>query len=204
VTVMRQNTVLQRERRDALERERLALERERDASDRQRLVLREVLASVTDNRLRLCDDQADLPPILKPIGNPVILSAVDVRTLREDARKAALDADFSLERCFDLMTAVSEAAMNAVVHAGGGEGRVSVDAEATVQVRVQDLGSGIAVERLPKATLLRGHSTAGTLGHGFWLILNTVDRLWLLTGDTGTTVVLEQDRIPSDAAWLEA
>ena len=40
---------------------------------------------------------------------------------------------------------------------------------------------------------------AGTFGHGFWLMLNTLDRVWFLTGPTGITLMLEQGRIPD---WL--
>ena len=75
--------------------------------------------------------------------------------------------------------------MNAVVHAGGGTGRVSVGADGTVQVRVEDHGAGIAMENLPRATLARGFSTKATLGHGLKMMLETVDRLYLLTARQG-------------------
>jgi hypothetical protein len=52
--------------------------------------------------------------------------------------------------------------------------------------------------------LERGFTTAGSLGHGFWLMLNTVDRVWLLTGPTGTTLVMEQSASPPLPAWLSA
>jgi anti-sigma regulatory factor (Ser/Thr protein kinase) len=93
--------------------------------------------------------------------------------------------------------------MNAVVHAGGGTASTGMDAASgRVQVWVEDKGAGIEISRLPHATLGIGYSTAGTLGHGVKLILQTVDRMWLLTGTTGTTVVLEQDRVKSVPGWL--
>ena len=92
--------------------------------------------------------------------------------------------------------------MNAIVHGGGGTGRVSVGADGTVQVRVEDQGGGISVENLPRATLSRGFSTQATLGHGLKMMLETADRLYLLTGPTGTTVVLEQERDKPPPAWL--
>ena len=96
-----------------------------------------------------------------------------------------------------VITATGEAAMNAAVHAGDGEGRVYLDRVAgKVQVWIIDTGGGIAEQHLHKATLRRGFSLAGTLGHGFWLMLHTVDRLWLLTSAGGTTVVLEHGREP--------
>jgi len=55
------------------------------------------------------------------------------------------------------------------------------------------------MEELPKATLMKGYSGsggAGGFGHGFFLMLAYVDTVHLLTGPNGTTVVLEQWRIP--------
>ena len=106
------------------------------------------------------------------------------------------------ERQFDLVTAASEAGMNAVVHAGGGTAGVSASAEGIVQVRVEDQGTGITMENLPKAALSRGFSTKATLGHGLKLMLETVDHLYLLTGPGGTTIVLEQERDKPVPAWL--
>jgi PAS domain S-box-containing protein len=174
----------------------------RDSARRERAFLRDVLSSVTEGRLCLCDDSADLPVSFELLGDPVHLSSGDIATFRHTALEAASARELPLERCQDLVTAVSEAAMNAVVHGGGGQGRVCVNGNGTVQVWVTDQGGGIAMDSLPRATLERGYTTAGSLGHGLWLILNTVDRLWLLTGPSGTTVVLEQDRAPQEPAWL--
>ncbi len=59
------------------------------------------------------------------------------------------------------------------------------------------------MDRLHRATLERGYTTAGTMGHGFWMMLKTCDRIYLLTGTEGTTVVLEQDKTPPEPAWLQ-
>lgn len=130
----------------------------------QRRFVREMLASVTEGRLRLCDDATDLP---------------------------------------DLLTAVGEAGMNAVRHGGGGTGRVHADSErGVVQVWIQDHGKGIRQEDLHRATLEKGWSGGGSLGHGFFLMLRTVDHTYLLTGDSGTTVVLEQEQSAPHPSWL--
>ena len=70
-------------------------------------------------------------------------------------------------------------------------------------LRIEDTGNGIAVNTLHRATLERGFTTAGSMGHGFWMMLKTADRVWLLTGAGGTTVVIEQDRAEPDPAWLQ-
>ena len=174
---------------------------------RQRAFLRDVLASVTDGRLQLCDTPADLPPALPECSEVVLLTQTGgLSQLRHEAQAAAKAVQLSEERGFDLVLAVGEAGMNAVVHAGKGTGQVFWDrVNQLVQVRVEDEGEGIAVENLPRATLKRGYSTKATLGHGMKMILQTAGCLWLLTGPTGTTVVLEQGLQPLEedaTGWL--
>ncbi len=172
-----------------------------EASEQQQAFLRDVLLSVTDKKLRLCQSPAEMPPCHAPAAEPVPVRSESLRLLRQSALEAAKAQGFAEECCHDLITAVGEAAMNAVVHGGGGEARVCVGPGKTVQVWVEDKGAGITLENLPRATLERGHSTVGSLGHGFWLMLKTADRLWLLTGKTGTTLVLEQDPTAPELAW---
>jgi len=194
----------QYEVRDHLE-EHLRLEEKLQAEyQKQRifLFLRDVLASVTGGRLHLCDSRTDLPVPLPTSGEAIPLSRTDgLFELRHAAKRAALAEGFADERWQDLITAVSEAAMNAAVHAGGGEGRVYLDENGTVQVWVRDQGEGINVENLPRAALSKGYTTAGSLGHGMKMMLESVDRLWLLTSPEGTTVVMEQDRLPPPPSW---
>ena len=168
----------------------------------QFMFLHDVLAGVTEGKLRLCASAGDLPVPLPPAGEAFGLApSVGLSALRHGAQAAAQARSFPEERWMDMVTAVGEAAMNAVAHGGGlGQGRIHADAD-TVQVWVSDQGDGIAVECLAQATLKRGHSTAGSFGHGFWLMLNTLDRVWLLTGPAGTTLVLEQGRDPVAPVW---
>ena len=125
-----------------------------------------------------------------------------MRALRKQARAAAALAGIAEDRVQDLETAVGEAAMNAVVHCGTGIGWV-VMTTGTVQVWITDTGEGISMESLPRATLERGFTTAGTLGHGFYLMLSTADRVSLLTGPTGTTVVVEKNKQDPAPSWME-
>ena len=86
------------------------------------------------------------------------------------------------------------------VHGRGGTARLHADGETgRLQVWVRDQGAGIPEEMLHRATLERGYSTLpGSLGFGFWLMIQTADRVYLHTGEggTGTTLVLEQDTRP--------
>lgn len=169
----------------------------------QRQFLRDVLASVTEGRLHLCSTPEELPSPLTPLGDWVPLTLAEgLRELRQRTQDAAQAAGLTNEGQYDLMTAASEAGMNAIVHAGGGTGQVSFSPDGVVQVRVEDHGRGIDTENLPKATLSRGFSTKATLGHGLKMMLETGDRLFLLTGSSGTTVVLEKDRDKPLPGWM--
>ena len=199
-TARRQSAALQ-QARDEME-ERVQARTEELAAANQ--ALRDVLLSVTDGKLRLCDTAEQLPAPFSPCRELIPLTRQDIQTFRHRVRQAARDARLTLDRSSDLETAVGEAGMNAAVHGSEGTGEVYTDAGGTVQVWVTDRGGGIDMVHLPRATLERGYTTAGTLGHGFWLMLNTVDRVWLLTGPAGTTVVLEQDCAAPAPAWLRS
>lgn len=161
----------------------------------QRAFLRDVLSSVTQGRLLLCDAEADLPCPLEPLAgrpNMPVLSET-LSGLRARIQAAATEAGLPPNRGDDLLLGAGEAAMNAVVHAGGGRAHVLRDpARGLVQVWLRDQGGGIALDHLHRATLEPGFTTAGTLGQGFYILLHTCDRVYLHTGPAGTTVVLEQ------------
>ena len=196
---------ISRQRTAEAERTQLLL-RIAETAQGQRTFLRDVLYSVSEGTFCLCDTPADFPAPLPAVGKPIALGATrDLRALRVAVTNAACDRDFSDERMQDLVTASGEAAMNAVVHGGGGEAILRADdAGKTVQVWITDDGGGIGMDFLHKATLERGFTTAGSLGHGFWLMMKTADRIFLLTGATGTTLLLEQERTIPLPAWLQA
>lgn len=183
---------------------REAEERARQAVARQRTFLQQVLRSVTEGRLRLCFRREELPERLETQAGSISLDAARLGALRARLRDVAGAAGFDEHRTEDLVHAVGEAAMNAVVHAGGGEASIFHDGGGTIQVWLEDHGAGISEERLHLATLERGFTTAGTWGHGFWMMLKLADRVWLHTGQDGTTVVLEQDRDRPAPHWFDS
>jgi PAS domain S-box-containing protein len=176
----------------------------RDSVVQQRRLVREMLSSVTGGRLRLVDAEVELPALLRPASDVLELTRATLRVLRRQVQAVSKKVGLSDERAHDLLTAVGEAAMNAVQHAGGGTGQVYADSTlGLIQVRIQDRGKGIREEDLHRATLEKGWSGGGSLGHGFYLILRCVDRTYLLTGPQGTIVVLEQERTPPQPDWLK-
>jgi anti-sigma regulatory factor (Ser/Thr protein kinase) len=189
--------------RRSREQERAAAQ----ATDRERRFLKEVLVSVTQGKLLLCDTVDDLPslPDEAMLGDPIPLSRETLKAVRARVAEASERCGLPHNRQQDLVTAASECAMNAVQHAGGGTARVCVDADAQrVHVRVEDEGRGISLSDLPRATLEPGFTTGGGgIGHGFFLMLSLADRLYLLTGPGGTCVVLEKRLGSQEPAWLQ-
>ena len=162
----------------------------RDVGQRQQLLLRELLASATGRRLKVCESVSDLPPRRLSCGPRVPISLQNVRSLCSAVRDVAVQLGSTEDKMFSLLTAVSEAAMNAAVHGGGGEGFVCWDSDGTVQVWVEDHGRGmIPIERVSQEMAMDG------AGLGYLLMLNTVERIWVMSKSTGTTVVLQHNLV---------
>jgi anti-sigma regulatory factor (Ser/Thr protein kinase) len=188
--------------REAMLRENaLLLQEKAEAVLQQRAFLKDVLLSVTEGKLHLCDGPDELPTPLADAREPISLSAPALCAVRRATEAAAHSLGFPEERVMDFITAVGEASMNAVVHAGGGEARF-YDGADTVQVWITDRGLGIDIKQLPRATLERGYTTASSLGHGFFMMLACADSVYLLTGPEGTTIVLEQYHTRPAPSWL--
>lgn len=187
--------------RDVTESVRAASDRS-ETRKRQRIFFRDVLRSVSDGKLLLCHSSADLPIRLNKSAAWIPLTQTEgLCEARAQVRNVCQDLSFSEERTQDCVTAISEAAMNTIVHAGGGLCRLCWS-DSALQAWIDDKGKGIDVSNLPKATLEKGYTTAGSFGHGMKLMLHTADRVHLLTGTTGTTVVVEMDTVISLPQWM--
>jgi anti-sigma regulatory factor (Ser/Thr protein kinase) len=60
-----------------------------------------------------------------------------------------------------------------------------------VQIWIADRGCGIDMDLLAKSTLMKGFSTKMTLGYGFTILRELLDRVYLHTSSKGTTVGLQ-------------
>lgn len=195
-------------KRTEIEREAIRAENERLMAEKaaamvaQREFLKDILFSVTEGRLVLCDSRDDLPTQLRVAGGPFPLARESLSEVRHSSQDAGLSLSLLQERCDDLVTAVGEASMNAVVHGGGGQAHVCAGPD-RLQVWIEDQGRGIDIKQLHRATLERGYTTGSSFGHGFYMMLSLVDRLYLLTGADGTCIVLEQFLVPPEPIWLQ-
>ena len=127
---------------------------------------------------------------LAPGEQPVPLDSAMLSEVRSRIRKAGSAVGLPESVTGDLVIAGSEASLNAVVHATGGIAEIRGDVGGSLQIWVRDCGAGIDDAFLHRAILEAGFSSKGTLGQGFSLIVSTCHRVYLLTGSTGTTIVL--------------
>jgi anti-sigma regulatory factor (Ser/Thr protein kinase) len=193
----------EKSRREALEAEVLARTKAEEAlaeseklrlaeTDRRERFVRDVMLAATMGRLRLHYKKEELPEPLLAESEPIEVTTGTIQSARRKADRFAAEHGISGDRHSELISAVAESLMNAVVHAGGGVLTMSHD-EKDVQYRIVDNGSGIEWRDLPYATLQQGWSSKGTLGLGFTLMM-LADTVNLFTSAAGTTVVLTMSR----------
>ena len=121
-----------------------------------------------------------------------IESGDDVVRVRQHVRAAAADTGLSLIDQTKLVTAASELARNALVHAGGGRARVEVAESAVgrtgIRITFTDDGPGIPDVDL---ALTDGWTTGDGLGLGLSGARRLVDEFELVSKPgTGTRVVV--------------
>jgi DNA-binding response OmpR family regulator/anti-sigma regulatory factor (Ser/Thr protein kinase) len=174
----------------ALEKERISLEKERQV----RHIFRDILLALTQNKLHLLLDNTELSLFdgAVKLGEVEIKEAADLATAKKSLESSLKQLAIEKSRLFNMMVCMSEATTNAIKHAGTGS--VSFFRLGTrVQVRVEDNGKGIDFSELPRSTLLRGYSSKVSLGMGYTIMLELMDKVYLLTSSQGTTVIIEME-----------
>jgi len=107
------------------------------------------------------------------------------------------------DRVFDMVLCVSEATTNALKHGEGGHMSIRTTGD-DVQIWISDRGCGIDMDLLAKSTLMKGFSTKMTLGYGFTILRELLDRVYLHTSPRGTTVGLQMSVKASTAELYQA
>ena len=160
------------------------------AEEEKQRFYREVIRAVTRDKLHLVD-----PDEIPTEGKLEMECGLDdVETfpeLRRRIREVAVRIGMMSDQVDDLLLAFGEAATNAHKHGQDGCCAVYVQPDA-LTVRVADRGGGIHPRDLPGALFQPGYSTQPSLGMGYTLILELMDRIWLATGPTGTTLQVQK------------
>ena len=112
-----------------------------------------------------------------------------LRRMRQLVLAAARGAGLTVQRSYQLVLAVNEAATNVVKHAGG-RGEIEViqdDGRALIAV-ITDQGPGLPSGAVPSRPDIEACG-----GRGLWLIQEVCDRVEVRTGRAGTQVRLEMN-----------
>jgi anti-sigma regulatory factor (Ser/Thr protein kinase) len=187
----------------------LILQRDREITIRaeaeaaKRNFYKGTIFSVTEGKLDLVTYDEINSVLSSNLRAIPLASSAELGTLRDVIFEVARSIEMADARIQDLVTAVGEAAANAIKHSNGGLALIGTK-DSVVQVCIQDMGPGMDTLVLPKATLMRQYSTTKSMGLGYSIILNLVDKVYLATEKQGTWVLLEMEQTqPTHEITLE-
>lgn len=170
----------------------------------KRKFYRDALCAVTRGKLVLCErDELDASweAAGSDKGRVEISGNADVPRARKFVESALADQGLSEEKIGDAALCATEAVGNVTKHADSGSLAVRTN-EQVVTIRIADQGPGIDFAHLPNAVLAAGYSTAPSLGMGYSILLELMDRVHLSTSGEGTLLLMEinkQEADPLDA-----
>jgi PAS domain S-box-containing protein len=172
-----------------------AQEKEKELEEQQKDFYRRTILAATEGKLEICN-----PAEIEKFGGPAIASwqisgVQDLSCVRSSVARVAEELGMDEMRVRDFVLSVGEATTNAVKHAGGGVAKLHHMDDGLLFV-VADKGPGMETLTLPEVALVRGYSTAGTLGMGYKAILSVADKVYLATGPEGTTLGIEMKLHP--------
>jgi len=151
---------------------------------------REILLAVTGSRLVVCDPQ-EIRELVR--GEKVleynIESARDISETRVAFKRKIQELGLISERLHDFEACTTEAATNALKHAGCGTAELYIHGK-DVLALIWDKGTGIAPVDLARAALEKGYSTRVSLGMGFKIMWEMADRLAICTSEKGTIILI--------------
>ncbi len=176
------------------------MEQQLQAESERRRFYRDALCAVTQGKLALCE-RSELDEVWadsgRLLGHHDVRETADVPKVRRLVESSLSEEGLPEEKVADLALCVTEAVGNVVKHAD--RGRVEICGnEDLIRVRVDDNGPGIDFAQLPSAVLTAGYSTAPSLGMGYSILLEMLDRLHLTTGEGGTSLILEMQKKVAD------
>lgn len=175
------------------EQERTRQLRESEAHKRE--FYRRTILAATDGKL-VISDREDIDGVVGPALTSWDIAALgDLESVHRTVIEVARDAGVGQQDIYDFLTGVVEMSTNALKHAGGGTASLHRTENSLIFV-VSDRGPGMGAMDLPDLALLKGYTTAGTLGMGYKFAIYFADRVYLATGPEGTTVAVEKKLHP--------
>ena len=176
--------------------------REREYDLKTREFYRRTIQAATEGKLVITDRDEICGMAGRPIASWNLTRPEDVAAIRHEIAETARESGMEQEERVDyLVLAAGEALANAFKHAGGGRATMHRLPDGLMLV-VADQGAGMPSLALPDVALMRGYSTAGTLGMGYKFMISITDCVYLCTGPEGTTVGLVMGFRPVKAPTL--
>lgn len=168
------------------------LKRKREEEREKRLFYRDCIYAFSDGKLFLMDKVEIDKEVAggAVIQSLDILEPIDVKKARKITEEILAGLEVEDEKKSDIALGVMEAVTNVIKHAGSGIIKW-IKYTDKLQICVNDKGCGIQFEELPKKALLKGYSTQKSLGLGFTILIELLDRILVSSGKEGTTIVLE-------------
>lgn len=166
----------------------------------KRTFYKDALCAVTRGKLVLCERdelEAAWQAAGTEKGRVEVTENADVPKSRRFVESALQDEGLSEEKIADAALCATEAVGNVVKHADSGAVAVRTTDE-TATIRIEDVGPGIDFAHLPNAVLAAGFSTAPSLGMGYSILLEMMDRVHLSTNTSGTIILLEIQKQEAD------
>ncbi len=166
----------------------------------KRTFYKDALCAVTRGKLVLCE-RDELETAWEAAGTDKgrveITENADVPKSRRFVESALEGEGLTEEKVADAALCATEAVGNVVKHADSGAVAVRTT-EQTATIRIEDVGPGIDFAHLPNAVLAAGFSTAPSLGMGYSILLEMMDRVHLSTNTSGTIILLEIQKQEAD------
>lgn len=166
----------------------------------KRTFYKDALCAVTRGKLVLCERdelEQSWEACGQDKGQVEITENADVPKARRFVESALQNEDLSEEKIADAALCATEAVGNVVKHADRGTVAVRTT-PTTATIRIEDVGPGIDFAHLPNAVLAAGFSTAPSLGMGYSILLEMMDRVHLSTNTSGTIILLEIQKQEAD------
>ena len=160
-------------------------------------IYKEIIEVATQNKILLLSRRA----FIKKISEDFLIYSTKLRETRDITRCRKEIDDVLIEKNLpwwsgknrtSILLCLSEAITNAVKHAGSGEVLLSIK-NGKLTIYVLDHGKGIDLKKLPDTIFTEGFSTEQTsLGAGFLLMEEYMDKIILSTSERGTFLALQK------------
>ena len=187
-----------------LQRELAIAKIKQEQEETRNRLYHDVLFAATGGTLQLMEP-ATLAEQLDGWADVQGLSLTDNSQIAETRRlteELALRCGMGEESVGDVVLCVSEAVTNALKFGKSVHFRCGLK-DGQIQLYIQDDGPGLEHSMLPQVTLQKGFSTHSSLGMGFSLMLETMDRVGLCTGSSGTAVLLSKQCVVDEEVELD-